>query len=105
MWAAPVLDFLLLTQQPRRSGQQRDEVLRQSGLEHDMSGGVICRWKKGGLVIDVMPTDPEILGFSNIWYPYAFALPLTCEVDGVERTKPLLRQDLIQVLRLLTLHC
>lgn len=28
----------------------------------------ICRWTYRGLEVDVMPTDPTILGFSNRWY-------------------------------------
>ena len=62
---------------------QHDERLRQAGLQHDQNGP-ICRWTKGGLVIDVMPSSPEILGFSNRWYPYVLASPVACDVDGVE---------------------
>lgn len=62
---------------------QLDERLRQAGLQHDHTGP-ICRWIKGELVIDVMPSSPEILGFSNRWYPHVFAAPVACDVDGVE---------------------
>lgn len=27
-----------------------------------------CRWRHGDLTLDVMPTEPRILGFTNIWY-------------------------------------
>ena len=27
----------------------------------------ICRWHLGDLILDVMPTDPDVLGFSNRW--------------------------------------
>jgi predicted nucleotidyltransferase len=30
-----------------------------------------CRWFLGDTVLDVMPTEPEALGFSNRWYPAA----------------------------------
>ena len=30
--------------------------------------GIICRWMKGSLMLDVMPTDERILGFTNRWY-------------------------------------
>ena len=46
------------------------EQLRSAGLVEDLDG-VICRWRLGALRIDVMPTDEEILGFSNRWYPEA----------------------------------
>jgi predicted nucleotidyltransferase len=28
----------------------------------------ICRWNCDGILIDVMPTDKSVLGFSNRWY-------------------------------------
>lgn len=29
---------------------------------------IICRWDYHGILVDVMPTDEKILGFTNIWY-------------------------------------
>jgi len=34
-------------------------------------GAPICRWTHQDLVLDLMPTDPSILGFSNRWYHMA----------------------------------
>jgi len=36
---------------------------------------VICRWRSAEprLVLDVMPTDSDILGFSNRWYEHAIS--------------------------------
>jgi predicted nucleotidyltransferase len=31
----------------------------------------ICRWMSGDLILDLMPTDASILGFSNAWYAAA----------------------------------
>lgn len=31
-------------------------------------GAPICRWLADDLILDLMPTDPAILGFSNRWY-------------------------------------
>jgi len=44
--------------------------LRAKGFSHDTSKGApICRFKFHDLlVLDVMPNDPKILGFSNSWY-------------------------------------
>ena len=48
--------------------------LRARGFEEDTTSGVICRWTLGGrLILDVMPTDEKILGFSNRWYRRALA--------------------------------
>jgi hypothetical protein len=33
----------------------------------------ICRWRYQRLEVDLMPTDPSVLGFSNRWYPLAVA--------------------------------
>lgn len=46
------------------------ERLRELGFQED-GGEVICRWRKGGLIVDVMPTDEKILKFSNRWYDLA----------------------------------
>lgn len=44
------------------------QKLREKGFVEDSSSGVICRYKKNDLILDVMPTDKSILGFSNQWY-------------------------------------
>ena len=43
--------------------------------------GPICRFKHGVVVLDIMPTDPEILGFPNRWYKAAIrsGVPYTLE--------------------------
>lgn len=35
------------------------------------TGDVVCRWSCGALIVDVMPTEAGILGFSNRWYSAA----------------------------------
>jgi len=50
------------------------EQLRQRGFKEDQSPDApICRWTINDVVLDVMPTNPEILGFSNQWYRSALA--------------------------------
>ena len=47
--------------------------LRERGFREDTSEGApICRWRVGKLIVDVMPADSAVLGFSNRWYPRAF---------------------------------
>lgn len=44
------------------------------GFVRDVSPDApICRWKLGGLMVDLMPTDESVLGFSNRWYAEAAA--------------------------------
>lgn len=45
--------------------------LRARGFREGGEGA--HRWKVGDLIVDVMPIEEEILGFSNRWYPAALA--------------------------------
>jgi hypothetical protein len=60
------------------------EAIRTLGFTEDVSiGAPICRWNYGDITIDIMPTDADILGFSNPWYPLGMKdkIPYTLE-DG-----------------------
>jgi predicted nucleotidyltransferase len=62
-----------------------EEQLRAQGFRNDTrEGAPVCRWLKDDLVLDVMPTDGSIIGFSNRWYSEAFShartFPLSNEV-------------------------
>jgi len=49
-----------------------EKDLSKLGFKRDMAADApICRWRYRGLEVDVMPTDPSILGFANRWYPLA----------------------------------
>lgn len=49
-----------------------EEQLRDLGFTQTQDDqGVICRWKKADLLLDLMPTDEKILGFTNRWYSLA----------------------------------
>jgi hypothetical protein len=48
---------------PRATFYQLEEELRALGFTNDMESGVICRWRFGQLVVDIMPTEGDILGF------------------------------------------
>lgn len=42
------------------------------GFTRDMSTDApICRWTYRGIQVDLMPTDPCVLGFANRWYALA----------------------------------
>ena len=48
------------------------ERLRALGLAEDTTPGApVCRWRRAEMIVDVMPTDASVLGFSNRWYPAA----------------------------------
>lgn len=52
----------------RASYGRLEEELRRLGLKNDIQSGVICRWIADDILIDIMPTDKNILGFTNSWY-------------------------------------
>lgn len=52
----------------RGSHAALEEELLKIGFRNDMDSKVICRYKYHDIVVDIMPTDAQILGFTNIWY-------------------------------------
>jgi predicted nucleotidyltransferase len=59
-----------LTTQDYYAFEQR---LRAQGFTNDLRANApICRWVYGLVCIDVMPTNNAVLGFGNVWYPYAY---------------------------------
>lgn len=71
----PTEDVDLIVHAAVRADYQRvEEDLRKRGFVNDLSQDApICRWRVGGVTVDVMPTLEEILGFTNCWYPLALA--------------------------------
>jgi len=61
------------------------ERLRALGLREDTrEDAPTCRWRYHDLIIDVMPTDERILGFSNRWYGPAIAAAKSVAIAGLE---------------------
>ena len=57
------------------------------GFVRDADSGVICRWihKDSGVLFDLMPIDPGVLGFANRWYPEAVRTAVSVSLgDGVK---------------------
>jgi predicted nucleotidyltransferase len=60
------------------------ERIRSLGFHEDTSDDApICRWCIDNFHLDVMPTDPNILGFGNRWYIPAIntAVPIEIEIN------------------------
>ncbi len=49
-----------------------EEQLRKIGFTNDMTAGFIGRFLMQGIIVDVMPIEESILGFSNKWYKEGF---------------------------------
>jgi hypothetical protein len=45
-----------------------NQKLRYLGFQEDITSTVICRYKYQDIVVDIMPTDGNVLGFTNRWY-------------------------------------
>jgi predicted nucleotidyltransferase len=59
--------------------------LRELGFSQtEDEQGIICRWTKKALVLDVMPTDEKILGFTNRWYPHAVEYAENITIGGLK---------------------
>jgi predicted nucleotidyltransferase len=61
------------------------EKLAKIGFHVDPEAKITCRYKYQGLIVDIMPTEESVLGFSNIWYREGFSNLIAYQVD--ERTK------------------
>lgn len=45
-------------------------------------GAPLCRWRRDDLIVDVMPVDERIRGFSNRWYPSAIETAQRFDIAG-----------------------
>lgn len=64
------------------SHAQMEEKLRMLGFINDVTSGVICRYTIEGIIVDIMPTNSDILGFSNRWYPDGFRNAVSYTLDN-----------------------
>ena len=57
--------------------------LRELGFREDQGEDApICRWISDRVVLDVMPTRPEVLGFGNEWYQPALEAAACVELPS-----------------------
>jgi predicted nucleotidyltransferase len=64
-----------------------ENKLRELGFENDTDSKIICRYKYHGLIVDIMPTDEKILGFSNKWYAPGFKQAFDIKIDKQNTVK------------------
>src|SRR3989338_22772 len=64
------------------------EKLRKKGFNEIISDDhPICRWTCDGILIDIMPTDKKIFGFSNNWYMQATENAISVSINNVTQIK------------------
>lgn len=62
--------------------------LRKKDFREDISDGApVCRWIGDNVVLDVMPTDERVLGFSNRWYSVAMQMAETVNLPSGREIK------------------
>lgn len=59
-----------------------EERLRSKGFINETESGVICRYQIQGIIVDIMPTEEKVLGFSNKWYKDGFSQSVYVELDS-----------------------
>jgi hypothetical protein len=66
----PTTDVDVVVVGTRSEYRRMEERLRALDFLNDQSEGApLCRWKtRDGYILDLMPVDESILGFSNEWY-------------------------------------
>lgn len=60
-----------------------EDRLRIAGFVNDIESGIVCRYQVQGITVDIMPTEPEVIGFSNKWYPEGFRNAVTVPLDDI----------------------
>jgi hypothetical protein len=58
-----------------------EDALRRKGFVNDVDSGIICRFKVQGITVDIMPTNQEVLGFTNRWYSEGFKNSMRIALD------------------------
>ncbi|MFN9711039.1 MAG: hypothetical protein ACK55K_06485 [Bacteroidota bacterium] len=58
-----------------------EEQLRKKGFVNEQESGIICRFKIHGIIVDVMPTSSNVLGFTNKWYEEGFSKPMEWQLS------------------------
>jgi hypothetical protein len=66
-----------------REFDQFSEAMRTRGFRQGLvEGDPICRFRKAGLTIDLLPVEAGVLGFGNPWYPLAVATAATLQLPS-----------------------
>lgn len=61
--------------------QKIEKQLRDKGFKQLITDDVICRWHYEEIILDIMPTDEKILGFSNRWYKASIEDAMTHQLN------------------------
>lgn len=62
---------IVISVKTRLKYNKMEKKLRDAGFRPMLMGDIICRWIIKDIMVDIMPIEEDILGFSNRWYPAA----------------------------------
>ena len=65
-----------------RSRTKLEEQLRGMGFVQDVDSGIVCRYKIDGIIVDVMPTEDDTIGFSTKWYSEGYKEAVQFRIDN-----------------------
>jgi hypothetical protein len=54
-----------------------ENKLQKQGFKKSIANSILCRWNYNEIILDVMPSEPTILGFGNKWYQSAIQHAVT----------------------------
>ena len=80
----PTLDIDVIVEIATQSEYYKfQERLKKRGFVTALNEDVLCRYRSGPIILDVMPIDENILGFSNRWYADGARCAQSVDVDGL----------------------
>lgn len=89
-------DVDIVVEVARFEYNQFGNELRALGFAEDQSEGApICRWRTEGLIVDVLPTNGDILGFTNRWYRAAMTRAREYPLEGIGTIRVPLSTDFL----------
>jgi hypothetical protein len=59
-----------------------EEKLRQLGFKNDIESKFLGRYKINGIIVDFMPIEENVLGFSNKWYKTGIEQSFSYRIDN-----------------------
>lgn len=57
----------------RKEYYELEKEIRKLGFKNKVGNGPICRWTYSGITVDILPSEGQVLGFKNSWYPAGIA--------------------------------
>lgn len=83
----PTKDVDILVELTYRELANIEEEMRKLGFKNDVDSGVICRYLLNDTVVDIMPTNEDTLGFTNIWYKEGYENSIELDLPDGKKVK------------------